>query len=47
MSLLDWVPEYDSLDVIIQHAVEWERRWSQLQSDKRTDLGAATVGERE
>lgn len=31
-SLLDWVPEYDNLDMIVRHAVAWERSWSERSS---------------
>ena len=28
---LSWIPRHDSLDVIVQHALNWERRLAELQ----------------
>ena len=39
--LLDWTPEFDNLDVIVRHALAWERRL--MAQDERSDRQAISA----
>ena len=31
---LGWTPDYDDLDVIVQTALDWERKWQNLRKEQ-------------